>query len=92
MPPGFSGIVVTYMGVLQWVAMDSFKFHPRSALPYLFTAVSGVAHLQGAQPAAVFYLFGLPTPYASDTKALLFLYFAFLLLEPRIFLFFSKPI
>jgi hypothetical protein len=27
-------------------------------------AISGVAHPQGGRPAAVFYLFGHPTPYA----------------------------
>jgi hypothetical protein len=32
-------------------------------------AVSGVAHLQGRRPAAVFYPFGHPTPYAYDLKS-----------------------
>jgi hypothetical protein len=29
-------------------------------------AVSGVTHSQGGHPAAVFYLFGHPTPYVSE--------------------------
>jgi hypothetical protein len=29
-------------------------------------AVSGVAHLQGGRPAAVFYPLGYPTPYGPD--------------------------
>jgi hypothetical protein len=28
--------------------------------------VSGVAHLEVMQPAAIFYLFGYPTPYAYE--------------------------
>jgi hypothetical protein len=37
----------------------------RYALPYLtfLMAISGVAHPQGGRPAAIFYLFGHPTPY-----------------------------
>jgi hypothetical protein len=35
---------------------------PRNSL----TAVSGVARLQGERPAAVFYPFGQPTPYAQS--------------------------
>jgi hypothetical protein len=53
------------MGVWQGVAMDSFKFHLGPPCPTLlhYKAVSGVAHPQGRQPAAVFYPFGHPTPY-----------------------------
>jgi hypothetical protein len=40
------------------VAVDSLKFHLG------LMAVSGVAHQQSEQPAAVFYPFGHPTPYA----------------------------
>jgi hypothetical protein len=52
------------------------KVLPMSAMPYPFTpcwadhprngltAVSGVAHPQGRRPAAIFYPFGHPTPYA----------------------------
>jgi hypothetical protein len=63
------------MGVWQGVAMDSLKFHPYPRCSTLlspvgrpplkwFTAVSGVACSQGWWPAAVFYPFGHPTPYA----------------------------
>jgi hypothetical protein len=67
-----------YMGIDLWqrVAMDSLKFHldpharPLYALqaghPHsILMAISGVACLQGKQPAGFFYHFGQPTPYAS---------------------------
>jgi hypothetical protein len=45
------------MGVRQGVAMDSLKFHPGLPCPTLL-------RLAGGLPAAVFYPFGHPTPYA----------------------------
>jgi hypothetical protein len=49
--------------------MDSLDFHPglQGSLPFYASRadhpVSGVAHLQGSQPLAVFYPFRHPTPY-----------------------------
>jgi hypothetical protein len=60
-----------------WQRVDFLKFHPGPPCPTLLhpaggtplkrprTAVSGVARPQGGRPAAVFYPFGHPTPYAS---------------------------
>jgi hypothetical protein len=42
---------------------------PEIALYYIVIAVSGVAHPQGGQPAAVFYPFGHPTPYAHTSPS-----------------------
>jgi hypothetical protein len=59
------------MGIRKGLTMDSLKCH---AQPFYalqaghsyngFTAVSGVACLQGKRPVAVFYPFGHPSPYA----------------------------
>jgi len=54
------------MGAWEGVAMDYLLFyalqagHPRNGI----TAVSGVAHLQGGRPAAIFYPYRHPTQYA----------------------------
>jgi hypothetical protein len=63
------------------VGMDSLKFHPDPPCPTLLRPAGrtnpemavrgsppGVAHLQGRQPAAVFYPFGHPTPYANGAN------------------------
>jgi hypothetical protein len=60
-----------WKGVWEGVAMDSLKFHLDPPSPTLLLSVaqpqnglmvSGVAHLQGVRPAAVFYPFGHPMP------------------------------
>jgi hypothetical protein len=49
------------MGVWQGVNLNCLKFHLGPPCPM---AVSRVAGLQGAQPAAIFYPLGHPMPYA----------------------------
>jgi hypothetical protein len=58
------------MGVWQGVAMDSLKFHLSLPCPTLLRSVGGptlkwpYGHFMGGPPAAVFYPFGHPMPYA----------------------------
>jgi hypothetical protein len=67
------------MGVWQGVATDSLRFYPGPPCPTLLRpagepplkrlhVVSGMARPQGEQPAAVFYPFGHPMPYAYDFR------------------------
>jgi hypothetical protein len=53
------------MGVGQRVAREFRKFHLGPPCPTVLRPVSGVAHLQGGWPAAVFHPFGHPTPYTA---------------------------
>jgi hypothetical protein len=72
----FSPSLQKILGVWQGVAMDALQFHPGPpCLTVLhpadrppLTAVSGVARPQSGWPAAVFYLFGHPTPYTYACK------------------------
>jgi hypothetical protein len=55
------------MGVWEGVAkLPKVSWEP--AMPDPSTAVLGVASPQGGRPAAVFFPFGHPTPYAYDQK------------------------
>jgi hypothetical protein len=71
----FNRVCLASMGVWQGVAKDSLKYSPGLPCPTLLHPVSEpplkrpyghlrVVHPQGRRPAAVFYPFGHPTPYA----------------------------
>jgi hypothetical protein len=59
------------MGVWQAVPMDSLKFHPSPPCQSLIRTVGKLLLKQpvrGGRPAAVFYHFGHPTPYAMSAS------------------------
>jgi hypothetical protein len=58
------------MGIYQWVAMDSIKFNQGSPCPTLLCPTDRLpqkhpyCHFRGGPPAAFFYPFRYPLPYA----------------------------
>jgi hypothetical protein len=69
LPPLGVSLSLSLIGLWQWVAMDSLKFHPGPPCPTFLRPVGGpppkrpYACFLGGLP-AVFYRFGHPTPYA----------------------------